>query len=400
MINVSIRAKVIGKTIDTSEIKRMFVQGESEATTIDFVLRPEHAGLQWTIRGVMEYYGTVALQILTVTETETEVVVSWPVSNLFTVGNGLMHLSLVGARENGTVVVKAVGNVEVKQDYSVDTMPTVTPNLFEQLMAEIEGAEAEREAAEEAREENEAGRQAEIEKLANMEVELTALEPEETPTSSLTDTGAAFLLALGLPRGQRGPQGDTGAQGVSAYVHIRYAAAQPTQDGDMKQSPDAWIGIYAGVSAEAPTAYTSYAWYQYKGATGDTGPQGATGETGAPGAGVPVGGTTGQVLLKASAADRDTEWGNLPEKASTLTALLDADDWIYSVDHYQQTIAISGLAVSGYCYIVSAAPDSAGEYAKRGVLMQDVTVANTATFYAASAPDTDITAYIAKIQEG
>ncbi|NCB31562.1 MAG: hypothetical protein EOM66_09175, partial [Clostridia bacterium] len=227
---MSIRAKIIGKTIDTTEIKRMFVQGESDATEIDFVLRPEHAGLQWTIRGVMEYYGTVALQILTVTETETEVVVNWPVSNLFTVGNGLMHLSLVGARENGTVVVKAVGNVEVKQDYSVDTMPTVTPNLFEQLMAEIEDAEAAREAAEEAREENEADRQAEIEKLANMEVELTALEPEETPTSSLTDIGTAFLLALGLPRGQRGPQGDTGAQGVSAYVHIRYAAAQPTQD--------------------------------------------------------------------------------------------------------------------------------------------------------------------------
>jgi hypothetical protein len=115
---------------------------------------------------------------------------------------------------------------------------------------------------------------------------------------------------------------------------------------------------------------------------------------------VPTGGATGQALIKASAEDRDTEWGDMPEKASTLTALLDADNWVYSTDHYQQTVAVSGLAVSGYCYIVSAAPASAGEYAKRGVLMQDVTVTDTATFYADNLPETDITAYIAKLQEG
>lgn len=51
-----------------------------------------------------------------------------------------------------------------------------------------------------------------------------------------------------------------------------------------------------------------------KGDTGDTGAQGvpgatgATGATGAPGVGVPVGGTTAQVLRKKSATDYDTEW--------------------------------------------------------------------------------------------
>lgn len=57
-----------------------------------------------------------------------------------------------------------------------------------------------------------------------------------------------------------------------------------------------------------------------KGDTGDTGPQGIPGEpgaagsqgpagdTGPAGAGVPVGGTTGQVLAKASGTDYDTEW--------------------------------------------------------------------------------------------
>ena len=44
------------------------------------------------------------------------------------------------------------------------------------------------------------------------------------------------------------------------------------------------------------------------GATGATGPQGPTGPAGADGVGVPSGGTTGQVLSKASGTDYDTEW--------------------------------------------------------------------------------------------
>src|SRR4051794_20876990 len=38
------------------------------------------------------------------------------------------------------------------------------------------------------------------------------------------------------------------------------------------------------------------------------GPAGPTGATGPTGAGVPVGGTTGQVLAKKSATDLDTQW--------------------------------------------------------------------------------------------
>lgn len=44
------------------------------------------------------------------------------------------------------------------------------------------------------------------------------------------------------------------------------------------------------------------------GATGATGPTGPTGATGATGAGVPTGGTTGQVLNKVSGTDYDTAW--------------------------------------------------------------------------------------------
>ena len=45
-----------------------------------------------------------------------------------------------------------------------------------------------------------------------------------------------------------------------------------------------------------------------KGDTGETGATGATGPQGSPGVGIPTGGTTGQVLSKASGTDYDTEW--------------------------------------------------------------------------------------------
>lgn len=59
-----------------------------------------------------------------------------------------------------------------------------------------------------------------------------------------------------------------GIDGEDAYVYIRYSELQPTQDSDMKTTPDAWMGVYAGDSATAPTTYTSYQWYRTKGETG------------------------------------------------------------------------------------------------------------------------------------
>jgi len=62
-----------------------------------------------------------------------------------------------------------------------------------------------------------------------------------------------------------------------------------------------------------------------KGDRGDPGPKGDPGEPGAPGApgadglGVPAGGTAGQVLAKATAADNDTRWIDPPTGGSTNT---------------------------------------------------------------------------------
>jgi len=62
-----------------------------------------------------------------------------------------------------------------------------------------------------------------------------------------------------------------GADGISAFVWIKWSAIQPTQNSDMKDTPDQFIGVYSGTSPTAPTAYTSYQWYKYKGEKGDVG---------------------------------------------------------------------------------------------------------------------------------
>ena len=96
---------------------------------------------------------------------------------------------------------------------------------------------------------------------------MTAVDPivvevGEAPISvTVASTGLVLSVASGTV-GPAGPKGDTGATGPAGAT----------------------------------------------GATGATGPAGATGATGAAGQGVPVGGTTGQVLAKASGTNYDTEW--------------------------------------------------------------------------------------------
>lgn len=65
-----------------------------------------------------------------------------------------------------------------------------------------------------------------------------------------------------------GVYGDTGQ---AWYVWIKYSANQPTQDSDMGNVPDNWIGVYSGTASTAPTTYTSYSWFEIKGEKGDTG---------------------------------------------------------------------------------------------------------------------------------
>ena len=137
--------------------------------------------------------------------------------------------------------------------------------------------------------------------------------------------------------------GAKGNKGTGAYVHLKWAAQEPTADNQMSNIPDEWIGIYSGSSSSAPAHYTSYAWYQYKGDKGDgvtsvtwtsnSGgePQGTPGTTDTYTAyvgstsvgtftvrngadslnGLPAGGTTGQLLAKSGADDYESTWTSL-----------------------------------------------------------------------------------------
>mgnify|MGYP006908810227 CR=1 FL=1 len=92
----------------------------------------------------------------------------------------------------------------------------------------------------------------------------------KTGTSGLVDTytityNDATTQTFTVTNGAKGDTGD------AWYVWIKYAGSMPTQDSDMGDTPDNWIGIYSGTSSTAPTHYTDYDWFEYKGEKGDTG---------------------------------------------------------------------------------------------------------------------------------
>ena len=62
-----------------------------------------------------------------------------------------------------------------------------------------------------------------------------------------------------------------GEQGNPAYIWIRWASRNPVSDADIGEIPDAWMGVYGGASAAAPTHYTDYQWYEVKGEQGEHG---------------------------------------------------------------------------------------------------------------------------------
>lgn len=158
---------------------------------------------------------------------------------------------------------------------------------------------------------------------------------ESTETFTVTN-GADGAAGANGTNGTNGIDGIDGEDGANAYVHIKWSATEPTQDEDMKDTPDAWIGIYSGTSETAPTSHTSYVWYQYKGATGATGAAGANGQ------GVPEGGTTGQALLKTSATNYATEWGGVGRSNPNI---LHNWDWVAPVNQRGRTGAVS----NAYC---------------------------------------------------
>ena len=156
---------------------------------------------------------------------------------------------------------------------------------------------------------------------------------------TLSNQQEYFFTAPSGPAGQTGPSGATGATGPSGQDGFSpLASVTPVSNGALIEITDVngttqatvlngtngtngsnGVGIsniaFKETDANGNNVYTitldnsnSYDVTCPIGPTGATGNTGATGATGPAGPGVPDGGSTGQVLVKRSWADYDTEW--------------------------------------------------------------------------------------------
>lgn len=186
------------------------------------------------------------------------------------------------------------------------------------------------------------------------------------------------------PQGEQGPRGEQGPQGIQG---------PPGEQGEQGiQGPPGEQGP-KGEQGEAGSPGLQ----GQKGETGPEGPQGPQGVQGAPGekgekgddgVGVPAGGTTGQVLVKASNADYDTVWGDQTGGGSTPAKSVDftltKDGW----SENKQTVSVSGVTASN-SVVVAPYPDSRKNAAKFGVSYSEQGQ-GTITFECSEIPDVDL----------
>ncbi len=121
------------------------------------------------------------------------------------------------------------------------------------------------------------------------------------PKGDTGDTGPAGAQGPQGPKGDTGDTGPTGATGPQGIQGLTGATGPQGPKGD--------TGDTGPTGATGPQGIQGLT-----GATGAQGPQGVAGADGADGAdgqGVPVGGTTGQVLTKSTNADFDTYWSTV-----------------------------------------------------------------------------------------
>ena len=153
--------------------------------------------------------------------------------------------------------------------------------------------------------------------IADMTVASESLSPSETATVTKTIQNGVFHLKFGLPKG------DPGADGTSFVVLGRYDTLEELEEKHPTGTAgDAW-------AVGTPEDNEIYLWdvdgLEWKsvgslqgppgtpGQPGQPGEPGPPGEPGKDGVGIPDGGTAGQMLAKASAADQDVEWRDPPE---------------------------------------------------------------------------------------
>lgn len=123
--------------------------------------------------------------------------------------------------------------------------------------------------------------------------------------------------------GSDGKDGSDGVDGISAYVYVAYASDSIGTGFSLTPNPalDYMAVKSTSVFISSPSAsdFTGL-WKKIKGEDGINGTNGTNGQ------GVPAGGTTGQVLTKASSADYDTLWASISGAIIGLSTSLGFND--------------------------------------------------------------------------
>jgi hypothetical protein len=134
------------------------------------------------------------------------------------------------------------------------------------------------------------------------------------PQGPIGNTGATGPAST-VP-GPQGPQGATGAQGPQGTTGAT-GSTGPTGPASTVPGPQGPQGTTGATGTQGPPGTTGATGPQ--GATGPAstvpGPTGPAGSTGPAGPGVPVGGATGTILTKSTAADYATVWAAAPPSA-------------------------------------------------------------------------------------
>lgn len=160
-------------------------------------------------------------------------------------------------------------------------------------------------------------------------------------SATITGTAPDQTLSLTIPRGNTGAKGDQGDTGPANTLTIGTVTFGETAS--------------ATITGTAPDQTLNLVLPQ-----GEQGVQGVQGE---PGEGVPVGGTTGQILAKASGTDYDTEWTDMPPSAlasqSDVTITSPSDKQVLKYDGASSKW--TNQPASGGITISSSSPSAPGE---------------------------------------
>jgi len=131
------------------------------------------------------------------------------------------------------------------------------------------------------------------------------------------DKGDIGATGLTGSTGPIGPTGATGSQGVAGPIGPTGADGSQGQIGATGAKGDKGdIGLTGANGANGATGATGQI-----GPIGPIGPTGATGATGPTGAGLPTGGTAGQVITKVDGTNYNTQWSNPPSPNYPVTSV-------------------------------------------------------------------------------